>query len=179
MTGDTSYPRRCFFGRAASHVARTVLIVSVLCAAYPAFAKHKKPHTHTWSDGMTVDTQATSDASNPMCVSIASNLSKRVDNIKSLRASYNRAAAAPPTSVASALEGMFGSRQPNANMRDIERKIKGERKSAEDLNDMLRAQKCAPVDIEAALTAPPAQQTGGPVVPKDMPDDLVQMPHQY
>lgn len=179
MTGDTNHPTRCILGRVTSHVARGILIALFICAAHPAFAKHKKQHSHTWSDGTTVETQVAGGVSNPMCQSITANLSKRVDAIKVLRASYDKAAAAPPTSVASALEGMFGSRQPDANMRDIERKIKGERKSADDLNDMLRAQKCVPVDIEAALAAKSLLDQGAPVVPKGVPDDILQAPRQY
>ena len=130
-----------------------------------------------WQNTTTVEARA--GTNNPVCQQISSNIAKRVASIKGAQAAIAKSAAAPPTSVKSALEDMFGTRQPNAKVLDLERKIKAERKAAEDLNDMLRSSRCAPVDIDAAIANQKIQDRAAPEVPKSMPDDLVRTPHRY
>lgn len=125
------------------------------------------------------ESAAKAEEANPVCASVGANISRRVANIKSLKAAIQRAADGPPTSMKSALQGLFGKAEPNAKMIAQERKIVNERRAADDLNAMLTSLKCATVDIEAALAEQPLQATGGPVVPDAMPDDLVRAPIQY
>lgn len=152
-----------------------VAVAATCFGVESVMAAGKKPAD--WQNATTVEARA--DANNPVCQQISSNIAKRVASIKGAQAAIAKAAAAPPTSVKSALEDMFGTRQPNAKVIDLERKIKGDRKAAEDLNDMMRSSRCAPVDIDAAIANQKIQDRAAPEAPKSMPDDLVQTPRRY
>lgn len=132
-----------------------------------------------WQHATTVEAQAASEAANPLCQQISSNISKRIASIRSLQAAIAKSAAGPPSSLKSAFEDMFGTRQPDAKTRELERNIKVERKAADDLNDMMRSSQCTPVDIDAALNQKKIEDHAAPEAPKAMPDDLVQAPHRY
>lgn len=145
--------------------------------AEPLAAAGKKPID--WQRATTVEDQATSDADNPACKQISSTISKRIASIKALQAAIEKSETAPPSSVKSALEDMFGTRQPDAKTRELGRKIKVERKAVDELNEMMRSSRCAPVDIDAVLAKHKADDRGAPEVPKALPDDLVRPPRQY
>ena len=174
-------PRRGFQRRRAQPdrhacVALMLLVTTISpLGAQAAAAGGKQPPD--WQNATTVEARA--DASNPACQQISSNIAKRVASIKSSQAQIATLAAAPPSTVKSALEDMFGTRQPNAKMLDLERKIKADRKAADDLNVMMRSSQCAPIDIDAAVANQTVQQRGAPEVPKEMPDDLVRTPNRY
>lgn len=163
--------------RAPSRTLFEMLLVgAVWCAGTPVVAAGGQKSTD-WQRATTVEARA--DSSNPICQQISSNIAKNVASIKSLQGQIATLAAAPPTTVKSALEDLFGTRQPNAKMIELERKIQVERKAAEELNVMLRSSQCATVDIDAAVANQNLQQRAAPEVPNAMPDDLVPTPHRY
>ena len=135
-----------------------------------------------WKRSTKVETQAESSGTdaNPMCEQIGANIGRRIATMKALKVSIANAANAPPSSVKSALEGMFGGTpQPSPKTREFERKFKQERRSVEDLNAMMQSLKCQTVDIDQALAKQTAEDRAGPEAPKAMPDDLVQTPNRY
>lgn len=157
------------------------VLLAAMCAigfsTEPAAAAGKKPID--WQHATTVEDQASADADNPVCKQLSSTLSKRIASIKAFQAAIEKSETGPPSSVKSALEDMFGTRQPDAKSRELVRKIKVERKAVDELNEMMRSSRCAPVDIDAMLAKHKADDRGAPEVPKALPDDLVRSPRQY
>ena len=62
------------------------------------------------------DDAAKSIAANPACAAVVENISRRVATIKALKAALLKAEMGPPTSVKSALQGLFGKAEPTASM---------------------------------------------------------------
>ena len=172
-----AHSRSVFMASARSRLMFKLLLVgAVCCAGAPVVAAGgQKPAD--WQSATKVEARA--DSNSPICQQISSNISKRVASIKSLQNQVATLAAAPPTTVKSALEDLFGTRQPNAKTIELERKIKVERKAADELNLMMRSSQCATVDIDAAVANQTLQQRAAPEAPKAMPDDLVPTPHRY
>lgn len=157
-----------------------VLLAAIFVTGFlsePLAAAGKQPID--WKRATTVEDQATADAANPVCKQISSTIAKRIASIKALQAGIEKSETGPPSSVKSALEDMFGTRQPDAKTRELGRKIKLERKAVDELNDMMRSSRCAPVDIDAVLAKQKSDDRGAPEAPKALPDDLVQTPRQY
>lgn len=150
--------------------------IAFCLVAHPSAAGKK---AIDWQGATSVETQAETDAANPMCQQLSANISKRVASIKSYQDAIAKSAAGPPRSMKSAFEDVFGTRQPDAKTREYERKIKAERKSADELNHMMRSSQCTPIDIDAALAKQKSDERAAPEVPKEMPDDLVRAPQPY
>jgi hypothetical protein len=168
---------RCLRHRGAGQAVMACLALLTLPA--PLFAGQPLSAWDQSTKVESADDAAQANAASPLCAPLAANITRRIAAIKSLRAAIRKAEAAPPTSVKSALQGLFGKPEPTAKMIDQERRIADERRTAVDLNAMLRSSNCVPIDIDAALSEQPEDATGGPVVPDAMPNDLVPVPNQY
>lgn len=161
-------------------LVRLLPVAAALFVGWPAHAGNK--HSLNWKHSTKVETPAEApgpSTGNPNCDQISANINRRVATIKALKVSIDQAASGPPSSVQSALEGMFGTAQPTTKTIELERKIKQERRSADDLNAMMVSLKCDPVDIDQALAKQTAEDHGKPVVPRSAPDDLVRNPIRH
>lgn len=146
-------------------------------AAQSSFAAGKQPLD--WQRATTVEAPTETDSGNSACQQISSNISKHVASIKALQAESVASDSGPPPTLKAALEDMFGTRKPNAKELERQRKIKAERKSADELNVMMQSSRCKTIDIDAAIANHTVQKHAAPVVPKAIPDDLVRMPQRY
>ncbi|MEQ1671937.1 MAG: hypothetical protein ABL893_13835 [Hyphomicrobium sp.] len=146
------------------------LALPVLSSRGDAANKPSKWSTETKgaaaADGATV---------NPMCSAIERNLNLHIASMKALRVAIDKAASAPPSTVAGAIQGIFGKAEPNTKVAEQTRKLANERKAADGLNGMLRATQCAEIDIDAALASAPGSAHTGPEAPKEAPE-LLRLP---
>src|SRR5262245_59718290 len=92
-----------------------------------------------------VKTAAPSD----MCASLKYGVDVRIEEIKTWQAEAKKAQTSPSNILSRALQDLPGAQNDDAG------KIAQTRHTIDDLNRMLRASNCPPVDVDYELTQPP------------------------
>ncbi len=147
-------------------VAASLYGTAIECSANSSWKKWTHVEQNTATEAKT---------GNPVCEQLTKNVSRRIDSVRALEKDIAKASDAPPSSLFGALEGLMGGSQPNTAMTEKRKKIASERRVAEDLNAMLRASQCQPVDIEQELARGATAGPSSPTAP-DVPNILPEVP---
>jgi hypothetical protein len=110
-----------------------------------------------------------------VCGPLERNARRHVVTLKALNTQIADDPHAPPSTVFGVLEGLMGQKPAPRDTSALQRKADGERKTIADLNALLTAAHCAPVDIDHELAQVPGAAPNGPELPK-APPDLVPLP---
>ena len=146
--------------------------MSVLTA--DCFAKHK---ASAWQSNVQPETasQAPSENANGACDPLLRNGKHHIESLRVLNAQITSAEKAPPSTFVGALEGLTGLKNTGRGTSQLTAKVDSERKTIGELNSLLSAAHCQPIDIDHELSQAVKADPSSPALPKRMPD-LLQHP---
>lgn len=116
------------------------------------------------------------------CRTLEKRMQKQIGVMKSINVQIASAGSGPPPTLFALLESFSGQRSESAAAKSARLRLSKERKSAEQLNDLLRLSNCPTVDIDRAIAASgntaakKAPDTGDSLKQRQM-DDLVRSPY--